>query len=270
MIKQWYAALAPRVLIESNYATYNSGLLHPTRTMAEHDFVYIVTGGWEIGQGGINYSLQVDDVILLHANTPHYGITPCIPGTKTIYLHFLPHPEDRYNTTGMPNDVELPTVISCRNHPRVKELFSDIAYTYISSKPTDMQYINAMLNLLLIELRNAYRAMGRKEDELVAKVIRFLQENSSEHYIIEQLSQQFYVNRKTLDRRFLKTTGKSVYRYQRDLKLEAIKRQLIEYPAVSLQELAKNYGFYDEFHLSRTFKAVYGISPATYRKHDKL
>lgn len=41
---------------------------------------------------------------------------------------------------------------------------------------------------------------------------------------------------------------------------------LIDYPDVKLQTAAINFGFYDEYHLSKLFKKYTGITPGAYRK----
>lgn len=83
---------------------------------------------------------------------------------------------------------------------------------------------------------------------------------------MQELSEMFYLSGKTIDRRFRKIYGKSAYSYQNDLKLEAVKQDLIEYPESGLHKIALNHGFYDEFHLSKMFSRKYGISPKGYRK----
>ncbi|MBQ8753053.1 MAG: helix-turn-helix transcriptional regulator [Clostridia bacterium] len=268
MSRQWYTVGAARTLTEGNYNTYVCGTLHPTRTMAEHDLVYFVSGGWVIGQDGTEYTLQTDDVLLLHAGVHHYGVDLCTPGTETMYLHVTAAAGDGYERGGA-EAAELATVIHCHGYPRVKELFSDILFARISGEYGAHWRIQALFDLLLLELHRACQAEESREDELVAEVIRFLQRNPSEHYSLSQLAQRFYVNGKTLDRRFQKACGKSVYRYQRDLKLEAVKAYMDDHPTAPLREVARNYGFYDEFHLSRTFKEVFGLSPSAYRSRSK-
>ena len=48
-------------------------------------------------------------------------------------------------------------------------------------------------------------------------------------------------------------------------KLEMVASQLEVDPDVRLAEIADLFGFYDEFHLSRSFKQKYGLSPSQYK-----
>ena len=50
-----------------------------------------------------------------------------------------------------------------------------------------------------------------------------------------------------------------------ETKLEMVREFLISQPHARLREAAANYGFYDEFDLSRAFKKQFGMSPSQYR-----
>ena len=45
-----------------------------------------------------------------------------------------------------------------------------------------------------------------------------------------------------------------------------VRQFLLTQPGVKLHETALNFGFCDEFHLSRSFRRRYGVSPDRYRK----
>ena len=50
-----------------------------------------------------------------------------------------------------------------------------------------------------------------------------------------------------------------------ETKLEMVRDFLIHQPDAKLHEAALNFGFYDEFHLSKAFKKQYGVSPSKFR-----
>ena len=51
-----------------------------------------------------------------------------------------------------------------------------------------------------------------------------------------------------------------------ETKLEMVRQFLLSQPDTKLREAAVNYGFYDEFHLSKAFKKQFGLSPSQYRQ----
>ena len=48
--------------------------------------------------------------------------------------------------------------------------------------------------------------------------------------------------------------------------LEMVRQFLLTQPDTKLREAAINYGFCDEFHLSKAFKKHFGLSPSQYRQ----
>ena len=74
-----------------------------------------------------------------------------------------------------------------------------------------------------------------------------------------------YTSTKTLDKSMLHKTGLSFHAYQKERKLEMAASLLMTDPDLQLREIANALGFYDEFHLSKSFKQKYHISPREYR-----
>lgn len=271
MSEQFYQINLKRKMSDGNYNTYVCAEEHPDRIMREHDFVYILSGEWEIYQDDIAYTVHADDVILLHAGVHHYGLKPCSTGTKTMYIHFSQTPQDGYqksDDTTTSHVIKLPTVINCKKNSKVKELFADIINTHLSQNYEADVRINALICLLFLELYNCSNTTLVQENEVISNIIKQFQSNPNKHYTLEELSNLFYINPKTIDRYFLKLYKKSAYSFQRDTKLESAKHFMLMHPNATLREVAQNYGFYDEFHFSKAFKKKYGISPNTYRHNQ--
>ena len=74
-----------------------------------------------------------------------------------------------------------------------------------------------------------------------------------------------YVSTKTLDKSMFQKVGMSFHAYQKERKLEMAASLLKTEPDMQLREIASMLGFYDEFHLSKSFKQKYGVSPREYR-----
>ena len=267
MNTQIYTLNQNRIFSSGNYMTYIEGQLHPDRIMNEHDFIYIVSGSWDVYQDDICYSLSAGDVLLLHAGQHHYGLTPCSPGTRTMFIHFSSVDGDavyEQNITAQRNSnntVSLPPKICCNGNDKVKALFEDILYALFAKSIGYEIRLNALFSLLLLELQCSQKANNFKQDEIVEKIIRLLQSNPEKHFTVKELSEMFYISEKTLCRRFVKYCSKTIYTFQNDLRLECVHQFLLKYPNATLREAAFNYGFCDEFHLSKAFKKKYGVSP---------
>ena len=64
-----------------NYVTSVNGMIHPDRIMAEHDFLYILDGTFEIWEDDILYPCAKDDLLILPA-----GRHPLIPEFQTLKM----------------------------------------------------------------------------------------------------------------------------------------------------------------------------------------
>ena len=267
MSLQYYAVDTPRTLDDANHAVFVEGYIHPNRTLPFHDFIYIVNGEWELWQEGVAYTVSSGDVLLLHAGRHHYGLHPCSPGTRTSWLHFHPVAGDAFGEATHDDAVSLPPVIHCQHSSTVKQLFADVISTYLLPEKQSAARISVLLNLLILELDRCQKQEMHKEDALATTVARLIQQNPHIHYSLQQLADIHFVNGKTLDRHFRRVYHKSIFAYQNELKLTAIQRDILNDPHITLRALARNYGFYDEYHLSKAFKQLFGVSPSYYRKN---
>lgn len=263
---------AERVLQTGNYNTYVNPSLHPERVMREHDFVYLLEGNWSAGQDGSAYELQKDDVLLLTGGEHHYGVRPCAPGTRTIFLHGVPDVEDAFRRgrdgCAGPEWVSLPPLIHCRRFPEVRSLFEEIVEERWNPRPHSGQRLSSLFRLLLCALSDAAESVPPSGTDTADLALSILRKNPQKCFTVEELAKQLFVSGRTLETLVKKRTGKTLHRWQMDTKLEMAALELLLQPQIRLRELAANFGFYDEFHFSRLFKARYGVSPREYRRTE--
>ena len=106
--------MAHRQITSANYITSVNGMLHPDRTLPEHDFLYMLDGGWEIIEDGHIYEMQRDDLLILRAGRHHYGKKLCNPGNRHMYFHVLPTSSEKDEKSGM-EEMEIISPGNCPN-----------------------------------------------------------------------------------------------------------------------------------------------------------
>ncbi len=260
-----YNLWAARKISLANYNFYGAPVLHPDRVMEEHDLVYLQEGCWEIYQNDTPYYMESGDVILLHKGERHYGRYPCKKGTKTMYLHMSADPGDSFSQKDKEGQEGLPPLIHCRGNVEVRNLFEKIIQTFHTESYKKEEKISALLQLLLRELY-ASANRGEGQDNILQGVIRFIVSHPQKMWTASELAEEVHTSERTLRNRFLKEYGITPYHYQIAYKMDRIAETLIEYPETPIWAVAENFGFCDEFHLSKAFKKVYGISPTHFRK----
>jgi AraC family transcriptional regulator len=81
---------------------------------------------------------------------------------------------------------------------------------------------------------------------------------------VERLADVAGLSPSSLARRFRDEAGTTPWRYVMERRVERARR-LLATTDRSLASIAFDTGFYDQAHLTRTFKRLEGVTPGTYR-----
>ena len=94
--------------------------------------------------------------------------------------------------------------------------------------------------------------------------IRLLQMQVHHRFSLDDLARQVGLEKSYLIRLFRKETGTTPQKYLMKLKLDSA-CYLLRYTDRPVNKIAEQFGFYDEFYFSRTFKKMTGLAPSQYR-----
>ena len=248
---------ARRTVSEANINFYAVPFTHPRRKMQEYDFIYLLDGEWKIGQGDEVYSLTKDTLLILCANETHYGASPCTPKTKTMYFH-VSFAEGDEICTSSPDGIGA--LFNAKGNRRIKKIFYEIVTARLSE---DTWRASVLFDLLLCELLGASH---RTESEEIGEKIKSLIQRSPEcFYSNEELARFLGVSVKTAESKFKALFGETIHQYVLRFKMEQAIAYFKSFPEMSVKEIAYNLGFYDEYHFSKQFKKIMGLSPSHYR-----
>jgi AraC-like DNA-binding protein len=255
-----------RTIIAASPMFYRNGDPHPTRLLDFHDIFYMVDGYWRVRLEDEEIEIKTGDIVTLPAAYRHYGEWQCRAKTRTIFIHFSYEKKDRviqeYDKTSMLSVQSL-----SHDNGALYPLFQEIVKVFSTNISHKEMRCRAILNLLLAELSDIYMQRNIKRDQRILECIDLIVHHPDIFYSIEELAQKMHISPKSFTSRFRSETGQSVHKYQMNRKLDQIAMLLRTESYTSLKNLALNYGFYDEFHLSASFKKKFGVSPAGYSKN---
>ena len=103
------------------------------------------------------------------------------------------------------------------------------------------------------------------DDPQVALAIRYIRQHSKELIQISDVVNVVALGRRTLEERFNKILGRSIFNEITRCRINKISQALLE-SNKSISELALDLGYPDESHISRYFKRTQGITPLEYRR----
>lgn len=122
----------------------------------------------------------------------------------------------------------------------------------------------APANVVVRRSTNAFTA----EDPIVSRALRYITEHSDSPVAVDDVAAHAGVTRRTLARRFPPTLGKTVHETIATMRLERIKRELID-TKNTLETVATTCGFRDAILLSKFFQRAKGMTPGEFRKAQR-
>lgn len=119
---------------------------------------------------------------------------------------------------------------------------------------------------ILAEASRASTARQETSPPWLRQAEDFLHDNFSESFAFDDVARSVGVHPVHLARVFRKKKGCTIGAYLRRLRLDFAARQIATTETL-LGEIAIAAGFADQSHLTKTFKAYFGLNPSQYRKH---
>ncbi len=101
-------------------------------------------------------------------------------------------------------------------------------------------------------------------NETICNILQYIEQNLFDKISIDELANNFYLNRYYLMKLFKKEIGISIINYINALR---INHSLNDFKNNSILSISLMNGFYSQEYFSEIFKKVIGVSPIKYKKY---
>lgn len=152
--------------------------------------------------------------------------------------------------------------------------------TFVMESTSQLPYMNSLMLCLLQETiirllqsqftgekseRPVTDARQHYQDELLEKILSYIDETIYEPVTIAEICQKFSLSRSSLQILFKENLDQPPKKYINELKLEK-SRQMICENRYTISEIALMLGFNSIHYFSRAFTQKYGMAPSEYSK----
>jgi LacI family transcriptional regulator len=103
------------------------------------------------------------------------------------------------------------------------------------------------------------------KDKYVVNALKYIHGNLDKNLKVDQVLREVPLSRRSLEKRFMLTTGYPVYEYIYNQRIEKFTQKLLE-TDMTIFEIALDLGLSDSKNIARQFKQIKGVTPMEYRK----
>jgi transcriptional regulator GlxA family with amidase domain len=181
------------------------------------------------------------------------AVNPNYSNEFDYYYHYIPADTKTFLK-------ENKGVYTCSGETMYWHLLLRILY-----KCADRQLANDVASYFSIDnrVRTEPGCKPDSEDALIQKVQQYIAEYATEKITASLLAKTFFVHKRTLERRFLRTANESLGNYIQKQKIEVAKKAL-QSGYKTIQEVMLQTGYSDSKTFRLSFKKVTGILPIEY------
>lgn len=266
--------------------------IHYKRTPSEFILYIIADGIMYLTEDTEEYTLEAGDIILLDPSRCHFGrkTSTC----HYMYIHFLwdafsekqMQPSDyiaeqiterRKNSSVLTNPIfHSPLVIPkyFKTSEKKRRKFMLLAKDMKEAFHKGIEYSQEMAAVLFMQFMYEYSRTitdhliqneSSNSDKVIDDVLTYLRRYYYEDISSKKIEAIFHMNFDYLNRRFKKITGKTIFYFLNEYRIEQSKIML-KSGHLSNRQIAAETGFCNEYYFSRVFKKYTNLTPGAYKK----
>ena len=229
-------------------------------------FFIVLSGSGELQYNDITYTLKPNDCIFIDCKQPYAHITSD-DLWKLKWVHFdgqsMPAVYNKYVSRGGE------PAFSVEQPEQYINLLDDI-FTIASSDDyiRDMKInekLSSLLTLIMSKSWNPGKAQSAPKRSELSAIKAWLDNNYSTRVSLDELANQFYIDKYYLSKIFKEKYGITINTYVSQKRITAAK-QLLRFSDKTIEQVGCEIGITDTNYFTRLFRKIEGITPGEYRK----
>lgn len=140
-------------------------------------------------------------------------------------------------------------------------------------KETAYQHIiikNALSLILALTVKDVSEYNVPAKDDKIQTVLNYIHQHIADKHLlsVQKMADTFHISKSYFNQYFKNATGSAYKKYVQEYALKLIAQQLVTRNK-TVSQLAEEFGYSDESHLNRTFKAYFNQTPSAFKKQQQ-
>lgn len=249
----------------------------PVHKHTHYELHYIIKGKGQHVINGNSINYKKGDVFIIPPQDYHFFIFQeksaiCIIKFNESYFDLFLNDKDFKRLLANLSLSHRKILLSSRCSKNIGELTRLIIKTYKKATIYQDIIIKNTLGLILALMSEDTKLMlAKPKDEKIQSILGYIDKHITEKHLLstQNIADMFTINKTYFNQYFKKATGSSYKKYIQEYALNIIAKELICQDK-TLSQLAFEFGYSDESHLSRAFKTHFKQTPTSFRKANQL
>lgn len=253
---------------ETGYLKLRESHVASRKNLESFLIVLVLSGSGVLMYDGRIYELQKGSCFFIDCMVPYYHQSSENDPWELIWVHFNGSSSREYYRYFQSNNAPafLPAGFADL-HQKLEGLLDLNEQSDFQTEINSARLIVDILSLLLLDITES------KEEKYpgrltMTEVRKYLDLHYTEKFSLDELSERFFLSKYHLSREFHRYYGITLNQYVITRRLTQAKK-LLRFSGLSLEEIARQCGFYDASYLNRQFKSSEGITASEFRRKWK-
>lgn len=249
----------------------------PVHQHTYYELQYIVRGKGQHIINGYSFTYTQGDIFMVSPQDYHYFVfseksTICFIKFNEGYFDSFLQDKDFAQLLNNLSSSRRKILLSSSCRRNISELIQLIMTTYKkASMYQDIILKNTLGLILALMTEDINVVLAKPKDKKIQEILKYIDQHINDKNLLstKNISDVFAINKTYFNQYFRKSTGSSFKKYIQEYALNLIAQSLI-YQDKTLSQLAFEFGYSDESHLSKAFKSHFKQTPSSFRQKYRL